>query len=176
VAPAYFALGAATSKAGRPSTAYRVDRPHPDVLLDLAIAEKRPDDALALYDRHFANDAVRAGGMGYYDNGHAPRLAAFVATSHPERAAALYEALALASASQVGEQFYQQAVEYLKALRPIVAALGQPDRFGALVARIQNEQRRKPKLMDLLGRLYQRPIVQQNQPAQSVPAWRTATR
>ncbi|HEX5104829.1 MAG TPA: SWIM zinc finger family protein, partial [Pirellulaceae bacterium] len=140
-APDYIRVSApAKSKTNRAMRAFGANRPRPDVLLDLAMAEKRPDDALALYDRHFSQEAVRARGMDYIAR-HAPSVAQFVAPTHPKRAAELYEALILANVNQVGESFYEQAVAYLKAMRPITAALGAPERWDSLMARIRNEQR-----------------------------------
>ncbi len=140
----------------------RVDAPRPDVLLQIAMAEKRSDDVLALYDRHFStNEKTPSRSLYYHDAGWTPKVAAFVAASHPERAAVLYESLILRSAEQTGEQFYRQIIGYLKALRPIAKALDQPARFGQLVARLLHEQRRKRKLVEMLNRLYDRPILEQ---------------
>lgn len=176
VAPDYFLLRPPADPKGKPRQPLRrANEPRPDVLLQIAMAEKRPDDVLALYDRHFSkNDKSPSRSPYYYDAGWTPKVAAFVARSHPERAAALYESLILATAEQTGEQFYRQVIEYLKAIRSIAKALDQPARFDQLVARILHEQRRKRKLVEMLSRLYDRPIVEQKRQG-GAPVWRAAS-
>ena len=101
-------------------------------------------------------------GYGYHAwSDHRPKLADFVAASHPERAAELYEQLALGLVELAGDQYYQAAVSHLKKLRPILAKLGQEDRWLALLAGIRDKQRRKRNLLAMLDRLNTKSIVSQ---------------
>jgi uncharacterized Zn finger protein len=135
-------------------------RPYPDVLLEIAIAENRPDDALAIYEQHLARQRVRPSHYGFeYRNDHRPELAEFVTPSHPQRAAELYERLALEYFEQTGDGAYESGVNYLKKLRPILERLNQQDRWLTLIAGIRDQQRRKRNLIAKLDRLDAKPII-----------------
>jgi uncharacterized Zn finger protein len=67
------------------------DRPHYDVLIDMAIADKRHDDVLRWYDAMRTGQKQQRGissWMGGSD--YADRVAATVAESHPDRALEIY--------------------------------------------------------------------------------------
>src|SRR5207244_9219952 len=68
----------------------RAARPHYEVLLDMAIAAKKPDDVLHWYDK--IGGPKRGSRLGGWHAGHdyADRVAAAVAATHPERALDIY--------------------------------------------------------------------------------------
>jgi uncharacterized Zn finger protein len=129
-------------------------RPQPWLLLQLAIVEQRTEDALGIYDRErsikqpktpfFPTRSIRT-----FDE----PLAQLLASTHPERAAELYEELALAAAAEIGEPFYAKAAQFLKNLRAIRDRQGDRPRFVALLEKIRTEHRRKTKLIKELAKL-----------------------
>ena len=64
--------------------------PHYDVLLDMAIAAKQPDEVLRWYDKMAKGQKRFGGGWGFAGSGTDDRVAAAVAKSHPERALEIY--------------------------------------------------------------------------------------
>ena len=134
-------------------------RPHLGVLIEMAIAAKRPDDVLHWFDR------MRAEGKGqapYYNRApaYADRVAAAVAATHPERSLEIYRSALDAKLPHADYSAYEASVGYLKKLRPIYEALGRPEEWPALVASIRERYRNRPRFMELLDSLEGRTIVQ----------------
>jgi uncharacterized Zn finger protein len=133
--------------------------PRLDVLLEMAIAAKRPDEVLRWFDR------MRSEAKGrhpYYSSApaYADRVAEAVAKTHPERALEVYRVGLDAQLPNAQMSAYEAAVGYLKKLRPIYGALGRPDEWDALVASIREKYRNRPRFMELLDTLEGRTIVQ----------------
>lgn len=144
------------SRAGRYESS---DGPHWGVLLEMAIAAKKPDEVLRWFDRMRSEAKGRA---PYYNSApaYADRVAAAVASTHPERAIEVYRVGLDAQLPHAQQSAYQNAADYLKKLRPIYKALGRPDDWDALVASIREKYRNRPKFMEQLDTLEGRTIVQ----------------
>jgi uncharacterized Zn finger protein len=124
-------------------------RPRFDVLLDLAIHEKRPDDVLHWYDRLTAS---RPAG-GWHGGGSDIRVADAVAGSHPERAAAIYQRAIEALVAQTSPSSYEQAAPHLKKLRALWRKAGRVAEWTAYVAKLREEHRRKRRWLEVLDRV-----------------------
>ena len=133
-------------------------RPHLDVLLEVAIAAKRPDDVLAWFDK------MRAAPTPQYHRGaaeaYADRVAEAVAATHPDRALDTYQAALTAQLPDASPTAYQAATGYLRKLRPLYKALARPAEWDALVSSIREKYKNRPRFMELLDTLDGRTIVQ----------------
>ena len=137
-------------------TSYDVGpRPHLDVLLEMAIVAKRPDEILRWYDK------MRAGSsrVGHWF-GHADRVAEAVAKAYPERTIEIYLAALNAQLPQAQQSSYVSAASYLRKLRPFFKAMDRSEEWEALLASIREQYRGRPRFMELLDGLDSRSIVQ----------------
>jgi len=146
------------SKESRVSTA---GGPHFDVLIDMAIADRRHDEVLRWYDAMQAGQKHRGSMSWYGSGGYGDRVAAAVAESHPERSLAIYrqrvdDLLPHASASA-----YEAVAGYLRKMRPILQALHREAEWNGLLADIRLRYKNRPKFMEILDKLDPRPIVEQ---------------
>jgi uncharacterized Zn finger protein len=131
--------------------------PHLGVLLDLAIAEKRPDDVLAVYDRLRASRGnTYWGGYGGEDE----RVADAVAATHPDRALAIYRKHAEGLIAQTNVSAYEEAARYLRKARKVLHKLGRDAEWDRLVATIREQNARKRRLLEVLDGLTGRPIIE----------------
>ena len=136
--------------------------PHFDVLLDMAIDAKKPDDVLRWYDKMRAGkrrSASRWGGGAWHGDSTAGRVAAAVAKSHPERALEIYRQGLDSHLPHANMSSYEAAAAYLKAMRPIMKSLKQAKQWDALVAEIREKYRNRPRFMESLDRLRGRTIL-----------------
>jgi uncharacterized Zn finger protein len=132
-------------------------RPHLEVLLDMAIAAKRPDEVLRWFDK------MRSGQQrpGYYNSplAYTDRVAAAVSAAYPERAIEIYLAALNAQLPHAQQSAYEAATGYLKKLRPIYEALDRMSEWTAQLASIREKYRNRPRFMELLDRLDGQTIV-----------------
>jgi len=137
-------------------------RPHYDVLLEMAIAEKKPDEALRWYDKMGANEKRSAGGSwgAYGHHSYADQVAAAVATAHPERSLDIYRRGVEANLKEAHMSAYESCAAYLRKLRPILKALGRAEEWTRLLADIRENYRNRPRFMEILDALEGRTILE----------------
>ncbi|MGL4513570.1 MAG: SWIM zinc finger family protein [Lacipirellulaceae bacterium] len=142
------------------------DRPqkHRNVLVDIAIAEKRPEEALRWYDQIVADErATPPGGPRPYSWSSAasiaPRVAAAVAVSHPERALEVYRCELDSYLPHANQGAYESATACLRKMRPIMRSLDRDDYWVELVKDIRERYRNRPRFMEALDTLEGRRIV-----------------
>jgi uncharacterized Zn finger protein len=145
------------ARSPKPAASSR-DGPHLDVLLELALQEKRPDDVLRWFDR--LNDARRSrpigwGGAGYY----ADQVADAVADTHPDRSLAIYRQLAESHIARTSPSSYEAALPYLRKLRGLLQRLGREAEWSVYLAELRTEHHRKRRLLEILDRLQGRRII-----------------
>lgn len=146
----------------RPGRFNSAPRPHLEVLLDMAIAAKQPEEVLRWFDKmrsmakqpRYYNIPVR----------YADRVADAVAATHPERSLEIYQAAINAQLPHAQQSAYEAVVGYLKKLRPIYEALGRTSEWTAQIASIREKYRIRPRFMELLDRLDGRTIAQSFRP------------
>jgi uncharacterized Zn finger protein len=132
--------------------------PHLNVLLDLALKQKRPDDVLKWYDR--MRQAKRP---GYYDWGageYSARVADAVSESHPDRAEAIYRHIAEHEIDQTSPRHYEAALPYLRKLRALLQREKKGEEWKRYLTELREKNHRKRKLLELLDRLEGRKIVE----------------
>lgn len=131
-------------------------RPRPEILVELAIQENRPDDALTWYERVAATPPQERASHGWSYMGAdnlGQRVAAAVAATHPERALALYRASLARQLPEANQNAYPHVARLLGALRPLYDAVGRLHEWTALLGSIREEYRRRPRLMEQLAGL-----------------------
>lgn len=128
--------------------------PHFDVLLDMAIAAKRPDDVLHWYDKMRPGEKRSTFGGGRYGiYAYADRVAEAVAATHPERAIEIYLAALNAQLPHAHHSAYESAAAYLRKLRPIFQSLGRTAEWTQLLSDIRLNYRNRPRFMEILDKL-----------------------
>ena len=144
----------------RPGRYNPAPRPHLEVLLEMALAAKRPDEVVRWFDK--MQSAPRGPGyyQGPYGYGYSDRVAEAVSAAYPERAIAIYTAALNAQLPHAQQSSYESATAYLRKLCPLYEALNRGSEWTALVASIHEKYRNRPRFMDLLDGLEGRSIVQ----------------
>ncbi len=137
-----------------------VPRPHYVVLLEMAIADKKPDDVLRWFDKMPAQERRVVGGWGWGDATYADQVAAAVAQSHPERALKIYRSSLDAQLPHADPSAYSAAAEYLKKMRPIMQSLGCGDEWMTLLSEIRAKYGNRPRFMETLDKLEGRTVVE----------------
>jgi uncharacterized Zn finger protein len=137
-------------------------RPHYNILIDMAIAERRPDEVLRWYDLWRAAAKNQRTGPSYGFGSYADSVAAAVAEAHPERALEIYRDSVEANLKQASISAYETVAAYLKKMRPILKSLDRGPEWNALVAEIRMNYHNRPRFMEILDRLEARPIFQKH--------------
>ena len=142
----------------------RIGDPHPhyDVLIDMAIAERRPDDVLRWYDLWRAAAKGQRGGWHFGAGSYADKVAAAVAESHPERTLEVYRGCVDENLTRANVSAYETVAAYLKKMRPILKSLDRGWEWNDLVTEIRTNYRNRPRFMEILDRLEARPILQKS--------------
>jgi uncharacterized Zn finger protein len=157
--PDYLAPATQTGAAARSAP-----RPHYVVLLEMAMAEKRPDDVLRWYDQMGAwEKRSRQGGGGWGAYGHASysdQVAGAVTATHPERALDIYRRGLEAHLKLAKASAYESCAIYLRKMRPILKSLGREGEWCHLLAEIRQGYRNRPRFMEILDTLEGRTILQ----------------
>jgi uncharacterized Zn finger protein len=149
-----------TAKGSRGAQPVQKPCPHYEVLLDLAIAEQRPDDALAWFDR-LRGAKGSPGFYGYNPADHyADRVADAVAATHPERALAIYRSRAEKEIAATSPAAYERALPYLRKVRAVLHRTGRAGEWTKYVAQLRADNHRKRRFLELLDGLEGRPIIE----------------
>jgi uncharacterized Zn finger protein len=131
--------------------------PHFDVLLALAIKERRPDDVLRWYDR--MTESRRGGYYGWGGEHFSAGVADAVADAHPDRALAIYRKIIEGDIARTSPSAYEAALPYLRKVRALLQKLNRHAEWARYLAELREKHRRKTRLMEVLDRLDARPIV-----------------
>ncbi|MEE8584948.1 MAG: hypothetical protein V3T83_08860 [Acidobacteriota bacterium] len=128
--------------------------PFADVLTEIAIAEKRLDDALHWHER------CRARGRSWGIGNLSLRVADAVADSHPQHAIEIWRQEAEREISKVNPRSYKVAAKSLRKVRQALLKNGQQKQWAECLAEIRSRHKRKTRLMAILDGLEQRPIIE----------------
>ncbi|MGA2501413.1 MAG: SWIM zinc finger family protein [Tepidisphaeraceae bacterium] len=134
--------------------------PRMDVLIDLAIDEKRPDDVLRWYDKFRSDRKQSANHFLYGQTDRGDSVAEAVAKSHPERALAIYAERVNEHLTQASHSAYETVAAYLRKMRPILKSLGREQEWIGLLADIRLKHRNRPRFMEVLDRLEDRTVLE----------------
>ncbi len=144
---------AAQLRSGRPEK-------HLEVLCQLAIKEKRPEEVIKWYDR-LESRGRRSRSLWGYQSVHPASVAEAVEATHPERALAIHRQLAADLIAQTTPSSYQAAAPHLRKVRALLKKLGRNKEWAELIASIREQNSRKRRLMEVLDTLEGRGIIKQ---------------
>ena len=135
------------------------EAPYYEVLIDLAIREKRPDDVLKWFDEKNASKK-QSGPLWQRGVKRADaRIAQAVEAAHPDRAIAIYQELANSLALQTNTKIYPEAVDYLKRIKPLLKKSGRSGDWSGILDTFRTKHGRKRRLMEVLDGIEGRPIL-----------------
>ena len=126
--------------------------PMVDVLMEIAMLEKKPDQVLHWYDRQ----PKRL--YDWYGSAE-DRVAEAVKEQFPDRAIAFWTKLAEDQIAQVKVKAYYEAAEYLRKLKQVLKEVDQEDRWNAYLTNLRGKHARKPRLMEILDGVDGQPIL-----------------
>ncbi len=133
----------------------RGGRPHPPhlgILLDIAIADNRPDEVIDVYDK------IRSAGTFGLGPPH-DKVADCIAAKYPDRALAIWMDMAERSAAESRPKSYEAAVHYLRKVKALMTDLGRKAEWGQYIAGIRNVNARKRRFLEMLDVLEGKKIL-----------------
>ena len=131
--------------------------PMTDVLIDLAIDEKRPDDVLRWYDRQKSKKHVYWGWDTYHDE---ENVAEAIKDHYPDRALAIWKDLAERQIALTKPRAYEMAAVYLQKARELLKRLKKEDEWKSYLSQLRQANARKTKFIMILDRLDGRRIIE----------------
>ena len=141
---------------GIPKTKERRPRQFPltETLIDIAIYEKRPDDVMRWYDQRKSQK------VGWWlSEFQEDKIAGALAYKYPDRAMDIWKRLAANLIAQVKPKAYEKAAAYLGKIQRVLKSQSKDKEWRIYLAQIRKEHARKRKLLEILGGLNDRRIV-----------------
>jgi uncharacterized Zn finger protein len=130
--------------------------PMADVLVDIAIQEKRPDDVLKWYDLGRSKKQVFWGGDSYQED----QVAEAVADHYADRAIDIWKSIAERQIALTKPKAYETAVVYLRKVHGLLRKLRRESEWKDYLLKVRQANLRKTKLIEILHRLDGRRIVE----------------
>lgn len=127
--------------------------PWPELLTEIALEEGDHDRALEWY-RELMREGPRWGLAAISE-----RVAAEVATTHPDRAIEIWQQFAAEAIDRKNRGAYEEALRYLRPIRDLLTKLGRRDEWESCLADLRATYPRRRALLETLGRLDERPII-----------------
>ncbi len=154
-----------TGLADPPPSSHRDHVPNTGVLIEIAIHEKRPEEILHWY--HLRQPSGSWSG-GYFDE----QVANALESTHPNEAIALWKKRVTLATAAANRATYSVAGDCLLKIRSVLTRMGQEKEWKIYLESIRHENKRRPRMMDVLNKLENRrtPIVtpETNSP---IPTW-----
>lgn len=128
-------------------------RQYPDlnILIDIAILEKRLDDVVQLYQEQ--QKTIRWG------VGRGEKVAAAVAGTHPDIALGIWKHIAVSRINLVKPKAYEEAAVFLRKMRTVYQKTKRIDEWQKLIATLRIEHKPKRRLMEVLDSLENKRII-----------------
>ena len=130
--------------------------PMTDVLIDIAIEEKRPDDVLKWYDQHTSKKQVFWGWNSYRED----QVAEAVADYYPDRALAIWKNVAEKQIALTQPKAYEAAAGYLRKVHALLKRLQRESEWKGYLSNLRQANARKKKLLEILDGIEGRRIVE----------------
>ncbi len=131
-----------------PEPRWQTQFPHVEALIDIAIADNRPDEVLRWYDQGGKGPVLTRYGISYDD-----KVAAAVVDTHPDRVLAIWERQAEAYIAQAQVKSYEMAAGYLRRVRQLLQDQDREAAWQDYLAALRKTHRRKYRLVEILDRL-----------------------
>lgn len=138
---------------GKPEPSRRGKPPLADVLIDIAIEEKRIDDIVRWHEVH------KQKSKAWPDAHRDDTVATAIAHTYSDRAIAIWKNLAEGLIARTNVNAYSEAVTYLKKVRKALDGLGRAAEWVDYLADLAEVHRRKPRLVQMLNVLSGKPIL-----------------
>jgi uncharacterized Zn finger protein len=135
-----------TEKAGRGKP------PFTDILIDIAIKERRVDDVIRWYDFHKQRTK-------WPETHLDDEVATAVAHAYPNRAIAIWKKLAEELIARTNVGAYGEAVTYLGKTRKALDSVGKAADWAVYLANLTETNKRKSRLVQMLNTLSGKPIL-----------------
>ena len=132
-----------------PAPPRTTEGPVKEVLIQLAIAEKKPNEVLKWYDHPSREKGVH----GLYDVSLDEEVAKAVASTHTDRAVAIWKEFAEKHIARVQASGYQAAVPYLRKVRQALTRKRRKREWEEYLAALRQENSRRPRCLEELRRL-----------------------
>jgi uncharacterized Zn finger protein len=131
------------------------DFPITTVLIDIAIAEKRPEEVLRWYDNRKSKKDDFWSWHGYRED----HIAGAIADQYPDRALTLWKGLAEREIAQTKPSAYETASGYLRKVREWLKKLKREPEWKDYLSKLRQANLRKRNFIEILDRLDNRPII-----------------
>jgi len=131
------------------------DFPMTGTLINIAIAEKRPDQVIRWYDQPEAQPLGRRWTWFQED-----QVAKAIMEAYPDRAIAIWKKLAEGQIAQTQPKAYEVAAGFLRNMRRTFKKLGRDKEWQSYIARLRQANARKRRLLEVLDSLDGRPIIE----------------
>lgn len=138
---------------GKPEKPRREKPPFTDILIDIAIDEKRIDDVLRWYEVQKQKASV------WYGAHRDDEVATAIAQKYPDRAIAIWKKIAEWYIAQTNVGAYGEAVAYLKKVRKALEGLGKAAEWIVYLTALSEANKRKKRLVQMLNVLSGKPIL-----------------
>jgi uncharacterized Zn finger protein len=130
------------------------DFPMTGTLIDIAIAEKRPDEVIRWYDQPEARP-MGLGRTWFQED----QVAKAIAEGYPDRAIAIWKKLAEGQIAQTQPKAYEVAAGFLRNMRRTFKKLGRDKEWQSYITGLRQANARKRRLLEVLDSLDGRPII-----------------
>jgi uncharacterized Zn finger protein len=134
--------------------------PMADVLIDIAIDEKRPDDVLLWYDQQRSKKQVYWGLDTYCQE---EKIAEAVEDRYPDRALAIWKNVAEKQIAITQPKAYETAAVYLRKVHNFLKKLKREEEWRDYFFKLRQANARKTKFIEILDRVEGRRIVEKTQ-------------
>jgi len=125
-----------------------------DTLIDIAIAEKRPDDVLKWYDLR-SKENRHGLMMGHRDD----KIAEAIKGHYPERALGIWKGIAEGEIALTKVKAYQEAARTLQKIRKLFKDQGKGNEWERYASQLRQIHARKQRFVEILDSLSGRRIV-----------------
>ena len=137
------------SKHDRP---YRNTFPMTDVLIDIAILEKKPDRVLFWYDQ---SQKSKRSWVGVGDG----KIATAIQEYAPERSVAIWKTIAEGLINQTKPSAYEQAVSYLRKAEKVMKRQKKLPEWRRYLSELREKHARKRRFIEILDKSDGKPII-----------------
>lgn len=137
------------------SESRQIHAPVTEVLIDIAIAEHRPDEVIRWYDQR--QTRRRAPEPGWFEE---DRIAEAVLGTYPDRAVAIWKRLAEEQIALTKPKAYEMATGYLRKVQRVLKQSGKVQDWQAYLADLRQANLRKRVLVQMLDTLAGRRILE----------------
>ncbi len=127
--------------------------PLTDVLIDIAIHEKRVDDVLDWFNVH------KQKGKNWMGENLKDRIATAIAHKYPDKAVMIWKELSENRISVANVTAYSEGAKYLRKAQKTLTEHGRTSEWDTYLQRLKEGNRRRPRLIEILDSLSQKPII-----------------